>query len=388
MEDNFFRGSIFIEVFSTFNTDLFKKWSIFQSGLDHYVFQSYEWLAHWQKEVGQHENVQPVIVVTSDESGILAIFPLAIRKVGFIRVLEFLGGGQTDYSAPLLMSDAFTPAKFEVLWNELLKSIPKFDAYNFLHIPELLGDHVNPLISVSSSFFEGYSYQARLPDSWDEYRKILPAKLRADNLRSIRRLSEMGRLEFKVAKSDVENMIFINAMFEQKERRYLETGSINILSNQNVRSFYFNSSAAMLNDPKIHLSALTLDNKILATHLGVIYKDRFYYLFPTYVGGSFAKFSTGRILLEFIIMWAIKNNIKIFDFTIGTEAYKEIWSNYQMRLYRIVEPVTIYGYLFSWIQKRIYWIKNTPPLRGFILKMFRIKNIFKLKLNSSDYVKK
>lgn len=388
MEDNFFRGALCIEVSSTFNIDLLEKWGEIQSTLDHYVFQTHEWLAHWQKEVGQYQNVQPIIVVASDEGGVLAIFPFAIRKVGFIRVLEFLGGGQTDYSAPLLMPDVLMPAKFMVIWNRVLKSIPKFDAYNFLHIPDSLGDCVNPLISLTSSFFEGYAYQARLPDSWDEYRKILPPKLRADNSRSIRRLSEMGRLEFKVAKSDAENKIFINAMFEQKERRFLETGAINILSNKYVRSFYFNAGAAMRKDPRIHLSALVLDGEILATHLGVIYKGRFYYLFPTYVGGSFAKFSTGRILLEFILEWAITNGIKTFDFTIGAEAYKEIWSNSQIKLYRIVEPVTLAGYVFTWIQKRIFWIKNTPALRRFILKILRIKNFLKSNLFTRAYVKK
>ena len=61
----------------------------------------------------------------------------------------------------------------------------------------------------------------------------------------------------------------IKKTISQKEKRYLDTGARNILSDPLISDFYkslYNINSERI---KIHLSYLKLDEEILATHLGL-----------------------------------------------------------------------------------------------------------------------
>ena len=85
---------------------------------------------------------------------------------------------------------------------------------------------------------------------------------------------------------------------------------------------------------KIQVSALLLDDKILATHWGFYSKTTFYYIMPSYEGGDWSKFSPGKILLEYLMKWSVSNGLKVFDFTEGDMFYKKNWSNKNVYLHK------------------------------------------------------
>lgn len=362
-----------VHIYHTFDAQLEGIWRCLQADSDHYVFQSFEWLAHWQHTVGQHSyGIEPAVAVVSDSRRPLALFPFGIRRASGARVLEFLGGVQSDYNAPLMLPEVSTPGQFNRLWGKVLEELPAHDVRYFARMPQQLSGLRNCFIDMMPSFCEGFSYAATLPDSWDEFRHGLPSKFQKDNARMIRRLSEMGRFEFVVAKSANEFNHIVEAMFAQKERRYRETGARNILADIHTRTFYSGLDEGIGGEVNIHLSALMLNGEILATHLGAVHRGRFYYLFPTYAGGEWAKFSPGRLLLENLVQWAISNKLRTFDFTIGGEAYKEIWCDSEMPLHRTVIPLTLRGRIFAISQALIYWIKHNRRARALAMGVLRI----------------
>jgi len=365
-------------LYHSFDATLEGTWRQLQEDSDHYVFQTYEWLAHWQRTAGQNSHgIEPLVAVVSNSQRPLALFPFGIRKSGSARVLEFLGGGQCDYNAPLILPGIFTTEQFRDLWDKVLDSLPAHDVRYFVRVPQQLGGLRNPFLDIAPSFCEGFAYAAALPDSWGEFRCGLPAKFQKDNARMIRRLSEMGRLEFVVAKTTSEFSDIVETMFTQKERRYKETGARNILADANTRTFYRGLMASVDRDAHIHMSALMLDDEVLATHLGVFHRNRFYYLFPTYAGEAWAKFSPGRLLLEHLVQWAIANRLRVFDFTVGGETYKEIWCDSEMPLYRIVEPLTLRGHIFAQSQALLYWVRTNRRARAMAMKILRMSHMFK-----------
>ena len=91
-------------IFSKFDKELSLIWKALEKECDHYVFQSYDWLANWYKTIGiSNYNILPKIIVVSKNSIPIALLPLGIRKSLGARVLEFLGGDQSDYNAPLIL---------------------------------------------------------------------------------------------------------------------------------------------------------------------------------------------------------------------------------------------------------------------------------------------
>jgi CelD/BcsL family acetyltransferase involved in cellulose biosynthesis len=90
----------------------------------------------------------------------------------------------------------------------------------------------------------------------------------------------------------------------------------------------------------VHFSALTLDDRILATLWGLVYKGRFYHLFPTYARGELTRYSPGNSLLRRVFEWCFANTVRIFDFTIGDEAYKYDWCDQELRLFDFIYATT------------------------------------------------
>ena len=74
-------------------------WRAFERQADGTVFQSYQWLAAWQRHVGARQEVRPAIVVAQDASGApFALFALAVRRARFARELIWLGSELCDYN--------------------------------------------------------------------------------------------------------------------------------------------------------------------------------------------------------------------------------------------------------------------------------------------------
>ncbi|MBI3703487.1 MAG: hypothetical protein HY244_06490 [Rhizobiales bacterium] len=103
-----------------------RDWRDFERRADGTVFQSFDWLATWQRHIGTLTGVRPAIVVGRDAGGILFLLPLATRAVGFARELTWLGSELCDYNAPLLapgFSERFDAAGFLALWADIAKCL-------------------------------------------------------------------------------------------------------------------------------------------------------------------------------------------------------------------------------------------------------------------------
>jgi len=123
---------------------------------------------------------------------------------------------------------------------------------------------------------------------------------------------------------------------------------------------------------KIHCSALFVGETMIATHVGILDIDTFYYLMPAHEVGEWEKFSPGRLLLENLIEWSIENNLKIFDFTIGEEHYKKIWCDTETKIYETLEANNIKGKIYIFVQHIIHFLKR----RQWLIRKARILNIF------------
>ena len=80
-------------------------------------------------------------------------------------------------------------------------------------------------------------------------------------------------------------------------------------------------------------NAIYLNNQIISANIGFLSKETYYYIFPCY-DQKWAKISPGTINLYLLIEELFGNKIcKSFDFTIGNETYKNLWSNENENLY-------------------------------------------------------
>ena len=359
-----------VNIYSEFGPNLRSIWRIFENECDNYVFQCYDWIAYWYQTVGINNfHIRPCIIVVTDNSMPVALFPFGLRKCLGARVLEFLGGDQSDYNAPLVHPNYSTFILCNDIWKSVLKHLPRHDFQLFNRMPALLNQGDNPVLKIWSSLPVNESYAASLAQSWGLFQQSISPKIRNDSKRQLRRLSELGTVELLIATTDKEYDRLLPAMIEQKRRRYQETGARDILSVEATKTFYRGLRGAIGDNGSVHLSALILDDKILATHWGMVYGDRFYFLMPTYAGGEWRKFSMGRLLQEKIIEWAIEDGLKIFDFTIGCEEYKKKWCDQKMTIYSREKLISIFGILFFIFTLSSRFLKMNPISRKYLMKL-------------------
>tara|TARA_B100000780_G_C21064817_1_gene428133 strand:- start:666 stop:1301 length:636 start_codon:yes stop_codon:yes gene_type:complete len=196
-----------------------------------------------------------------------------------------------------------------------------------------------------------------------------------DNKRMVRKLSEMGKLKFLVLNNDKDFNRILKIAIDQKSDRHALTGSRNIFHNKSVKSYFENIYTLNSRGFNVHLSALMLNDEILATHLGFWHKHCFYYLVPTFnQDDKWKKFSLGRIHLEKLIKWAITNKVSSFDFTIGAEAYKNIWCNSEMDIYRHLKIRSFRGALYYIFDLLLELVKANKFLKNLIIKTLNFKH--------------
>jgi hypothetical protein len=154
------------------------QWRSFEQEADHTVFQSFDWLANWQRHVGAVRGTVPAIVVGREVDGeILFILQLAVETLGPVRRLTWLGSQLCDYNAPLLadhFSARVSAERFLLAWRDviaLLQSDPRFrfDLVDLEKMPECVGEQRNPFIDLNVCAHPSGAYVADLGREWDEF---------------------------------------------------------------------------------------------------------------------------------------------------------------------------------------------------------------------------
>ncbi len=347
-----------IEVYSKFNNNLERLWTKFEKNAIMNPFQSYAWLSNWQKAVGGPLlAVLPQIVHVTKDNKTQAILPFGIRKKFGSKILEWLGGINADYMGPLFHSNFLDNKHLpQDLWNKVRSEIENFDVIHFQKQTHQTIQFLKKIDFTFISIENLKSYKTTLPPTWDEYNRTVKKSIRSDSRRQYLRLEKIGNIKFNLAESTEDRHEVIQEMIKQKRRRYLETGIWDMLAVDEYKQFY----KALAHMPsniisEVHCTSLNVGNISVATHVGIVDKDTFYYLMPTYEAGEWGKYSPGRLLLLELIKWSINSGLKYFDFTVGGEAYKKYWCNIEVELYETIHPVGIcgWGYLFIVQTKRI-----------------------------------
>ena len=111
-----------------------------------------------------------------------------------------------------------------------------------------------------------------------------------------------------------------------------------------------------------HFSYLTLDDKIIAVHMGSVYKKKMLYLFPTY-DNQYSKYSPGNILLYNLMKNFFINGGIEFDFTTGNESYKIKLSNIKKNMFFLNLGLTLKGNLVSVILEFLNRLKKINKLK-------------------------
>lgn len=353
-----------------------REWRAFEPHADCTAFQSFDWLATWQRHIGMRNGVQPAIVVGRDGGGagaILFLLPLAVGSAGLVRELTWLGSELCDYNAPLLaptFSGRIDRAGFLTLWQDITRSLQahprlRYDVIAFAKMPETVGTQQNPMRYLGGTINPSGAYLTHLTSPWDAFytAKRSSATRRRDRTKR-KKLSECGEIKFINPASDDDILNSLDTLMAQKAKSFARMGVGNLFAKPGHADFY----RAIATDPAtkhvVHVSRLDVGATAAAVNLALIHRGRYYHLLASYTDCDLSRFGPGAAHLHDLMHYAIDRGCNIFDFTIGDERYKRDWCDTELKLYDYIAPVTWRGALVALpmlaAQRIKRWIKQTP----------------------------
>ena len=312
-----------IAIFSNIS-DCQDKWEYLESLCNIDIFQSYKWNKIWADNYLDFNNSEIFIVIFYKQDKPFFLIPLYKINFFFYTELRYMGDPLNDYNQPLIDPRVnISQDEIDDIWNKIFNESKcdlinlnreKNDIHNFRYLSKFkknnnIGGHYSDILT-----------------EWDFFYIDKKSKKARYNLkRQEKQLSKLGLINYTIKES--ENIdFFLEKMIEFKSSFYSKNNIKNIFISITFKKkfiqFYKN-----LNEKKLlSINCLYLNNKIIAIHIGYIYKNSFYYIFPSY-NLKYKEYSPGILLLKFIMEHTFNNNFSKFDFTIGDEEYKSSWSN-------------------------------------------------------------
>jgi CelD/BcsL family acetyltransferase involved in cellulose biosynthesis len=356
-------------------------WRYVERSADCSIFQSYDWIAVWQRHIGTRNRLRPAIVVVYEGDTVLMLLPLAVQRSGLLRRLTWLGGEFCDYGAPMLARDfsgRVDRNRFQLIWGQVtafLQQDRKFrhDMVELVKMPESIGSQSNPFCWLKVQLNPSGAYLTQLAGSWAEFyaAKRSAATRRRDRTKR-KRLAERGDIRF-ISAADADSAArTLNTLFEQKSRSFGRMGVRNIFEPAEHREFLLD----LASDPKlrhlVHISRLTVGMTAAAANLGLLFRGRYYHLLASHDDGELSRFGPGIVHLHSLLQHAIETGCREFDFTIGDERYKQDWCDTEIKLYDYIASGNVWGWPTAATTRVALhakrFIKQTPLLWNLIVK--------------------
>lgn len=291
-----------------------------ESAQSEHVFFHPALIEAWMKTYVPLRKLTPIYIKATYE-GSEVYLPLVIWtknwKNAFVRSLVAIGYSDFDYHDPIIMGEIPDKVAISAFWREIvvfLKSKYIFDSFTFEGItdPMALGDgwkqgEICPRLDLKDINDE------------DALMKFFKTSLRGDLRRQMRRLEEIGSLQFKEYNSweEISAETFENFMYQH---------SLRWPNAYKAPHFHENLLREGLKAGVVHFSILSVGDKEIAWHLGFTYHGRYYYYMPA-GNQEYFKYSPTKVHLFYLMRRAVEQHYDVFDHLRGEENYKSGWSN-------------------------------------------------------------
>lgn len=318
-------------------------------------FQSRDFISLWTRTIGAARRIETYFVQVDDAAGQpLLLLPLSIQKRRGVRILGVIDGGVSDYIQPVLFEGAaaLDERQMRDIWRGVLDALPGVDVVHIDKIPNAIGAVANPLRFLATEAARVSGHALALSGTHDDYRQHrLPR--RQDARRKRKRLLQAGPLEMMIPTTVEDRANVVATLIRQKRDRYLATRGVDGFKAPGLLDYVEGLSDLAAKTPAVHLSALVSNGTMIATHLGMVSGDRFYYLMPAFEAGEWQRHSPGRLHIEFMIEWSYANDLAYFDFGVGDEPYKLEFRDELVPLSQSLEPRTALGHAYAqWLRVR------------------------------------
>ena len=142
------------------------------------------------------------------------------------------------------------------------------------------------------------------------------------------RLARMGKVTCEHFIRAEEILPRLEPFFEQHVARWNGTDSPSMFNDPVHRKFYRQLTEELSSTGWLRYTEIRLDDTLAAAHYGFCQGGRFIWYKPTY-NPAMAELSPGIVLIRRLLLLALEEGVKEFDFTIGDEEFKSRYATHE-----------------------------------------------------------
>ena len=290
------------------------------------VFVLPSWLEVWWQTFGSEAELY--LRTVRQKEKIVGIAPLLVRN----QRASFIGSAAVCDYIDFVIVPGMETDFFNVLLDDLRhKGISQLD----LGPSRLDSTVISCLARVARK--RGYEVSCRqedvtleldLPQTWDEYLRILTSKQRHELKRKLRRLWEEGNVDYSIVRESVPDVMdtFLKLFSQSK-------GEKAAFMTDKMESFFRSLAKAMAEVRLLRFGILRLDAVPVAMVMCFDYNDSVY-LYNSGYDPQYRALSVGILSKALCIQDSIQKGKRRFDFLKGAEAYKYQLGGKETPLYR------------------------------------------------------
>lgn len=289
------------------------------------VFQQLHWQRCWWQSYGRGTLI---VASASDARGVTAIAPLFVDG----GMAFFVGSGGSDYLD--FVGDVNGPGVLEAILAAVLEQVPGLLGFRFYHLP-----------ASSRTGARLHEAAARLGLSCvDEGGQVAPALdlgpcgeagLRAAQKQSLlrheRALARAGHLSIDHLRHAAQILPQLDAFFDQHVRRWQSTPHPSLFCDPVHRDFFRRLAAGADGVDWLRFTVVALDGRPIAFHFGFSLAGSTLWYKPSFEI-ELARKSPGEVLLRQLLLAAVQEQARVFDFGLGDEAFKHRFASRVERL--------------------------------------------------------
>ncbi len=335
------------------------------------AFQSPIWFEAWY---GAFSDQSPLIAVVTDAitGRRLALVPLILRLRYGVRIVEFADLNVTDYNAPLLAEGptlglADARAMSQALVTALRKLPGGIDLIRLRKMPSRFGGRLNPLANlgrVGSSSLNG-----NIVSTGDDFETYRASIKRMQLPRSWRVFNRHPGAAFRMISSVDEALAILDVTDAQQQARMQKLGLEFVLNDQVHAKFYRDLVRHGLPSGYAVVSALSCDEGVVATALGIRQGNSFVFLRISNGGAQWKNCSPSRLIIERTMAALHVQGIRHFDLSIGNYAFKRRFGAVPLRLTDASIALSWRGAPYAWRDYAAQSLRRHPWLADVVSRL-------------------
>jgi CelD/BcsL family acetyltransferase involved in cellulose biosynthesis len=334
------------------------------------AFQHPLWFESWY---GAFEEASPLIAIVTDSvtERPVALVPLILRVSHGVRIVEFADLNVTDYNAPVLrVGAALDVAEARSMCQALVAALRRLPGgADLIRLRKMPGGQLNPLAVLGragSSSLNGNIIA--IGEDFEAYRDSIK---RMQLPRSWRVFARHPGASFRLIETVDEALEIIEVMDAQQQARMQKLGLPFALNDATHAKFYRDLVRRGLSEGYAVVSALTCDEGVVATVLGIKQGGSFVFLRISNAGQRWKNCSPSRLIIERTMAALHAQGLRRFDLSIGNYPFKRRFGAVQLRLTDASIALTWRGAPYAWRDFAAQSLRRHPRLASLVSRLLR-----------------